>query len=168
MLLQGIKMIVQHPQEKGNFADLPECYGEQEIGLFRPKALGPSVGPACWYVHRLLDWIPAGVLQGQDSVIDDIVRWIVLQDDPLQKALIRKFPKYMEGVQLQLPPIAQASAATEERVHHFLVTLKVKSTNASIAKAKEQIIKEIDELMRWPSPMAICGIAGVQRISDSE
>jgi len=157
VLYEGIKLRVN---------DLPDCYGEQEIGSFRPHSLGPSLGPAGWYVHRLIDWIPMGLLDGQDSVIDDIVRWVVLQNDPLQQQLINRFPEYMEGVQLQLPPLAAKPASLEERVHHFTVTLRVMATDPSAFRAKDKIIAEIEDLMRWPSPMTIVGIDGVRRIPD--
>jgi hypothetical protein len=167
VLQQGIKIAVELMGEDGKFSVQPECYGEREIGAFRPRSLGPSLGPAGWYVHRLLDWIPAGLLQGQDNVVDDVVRWVVLQDDPLQEQLIATFPEYMQGVQLQLPPLTKEPKAAEDRIHRFTVVLRVKTAATSFAGAKNQVIAELDELMRWPSPMTIEGIGEVRRVTDS-
>lgn len=166
VLYQGIKMIVKLPNESGELTTRPECFGEQRIGAFRPRSLGPALGPAGWYVHRLLDWIPAGLLQDQDSVVDDVVRWVVLQNDPLQQQLIDAFPKYMEGVQLQLPPLAEKPSKTKEREHHFRVMLRVSAMSPSMSGAKDQVIAEVEELMRWPSPMTIESIEGVRRVPD--
>lgn len=154
------------PNEKGHMTPQPECYGEREFGCFRPRFLGP-LGPSGWYIHRLLDWIPAGVLKGQQTVVDDVVRWAILQEDPICRVISGAFPEYLTSVQLQLPPLVSDSPSLDERSHRFLVTLRVRTQSPTIARAKEQVIGEIEELMRWPSPMTIEGIGGVQRVPEN-
>jgi hypothetical protein len=163
---EGVKLVTTMPDEDGQMTPQPECYGEREFGSFRPRSLGP-LGPSGWYIHRLLDWIPAGVLKGQDTVVDDVVRWAILQEDPICREIKTAFPEYLATVQLQLPPLVSDVPYIDERSHRFLVTLRVRTQSPTIARAKDQVIGEIEELMRWPSPMTIEGIGGVQRIPEN-
>jgi len=166
VFLEGVKIITRMPNDQGQMTAQPECYGERELGGFRPRSLGP-LGPSGWYVHRLLDWIPAGVLKGQQTVVDDVVRWAILQEDPICKLIGEAFPEYLASVQLQLPPLVADAPCSDERSHRFLVTLRVRTQSPTIARAKDQVIGEIGELMRWPSPMTIEGIGGMQRIPEN-